>query len=185
MSTAFHLQKNGQMERVNRILEDMLRHFMSPTQNNWNMYLFLVEFAYNNAWQESIRTTPFILNYGQHPLIPLNRGINRCHALAAKDFAQSMLSIIQEAKKHLLATQNKQKFYVDTKRKELFFDIGTQVRLHTSNIKLKILEAKKLLHRWIGPFRIVKKVGNVAFKLKFPKTLKIHLIFHVSLLKVI
>jgi hypothetical protein len=57
MSTAFHLQTDGQTERVNRILEDMLRHYVTPTQDDWDMYLSLVEFAYNNAWQESIRTT--------------------------------------------------------------------------------------------------------------------------------
>lgn len=183
MSTAFHPQTDGQTERVNRILEDMLRHYVTPTQDDWDMYLSLVEFAYNNAWQESIRTTPFMLNYGQHPLTPLNRGISRCHVPAAKDFAQSMSSILQEAKKHLLAAQNRQKSYADTKRRELSFDVGTQVLLSTSNIKLKISGANKLLPRWIGPFRIMKRVGNVAYKLELPETLKIHPVFHVSLLK--
>jgi len=71
------------------------------------MYLSLVEFviAYNNAWQESIRFTPFMLSYGQHSLIPWNRGISRCHVLVAKDFVQSMSSILQEAKKHLVAAK--------------------------------------------------------------------------------
>jgi hypothetical protein len=70
MSTTFHPQIDGQMERVNMILEDMLRHYVSPTQEDWDLYLSLVEFVYNNAWQKSIQTTPFMLNYGQHPLIP-------------------------------------------------------------------------------------------------------------------
>ena len=71
------------------------------------MYLSLVELVYNNVWQESIRTTPFMLNYGQHPLTPLNCGITRCHVHAAKDFAQSMSSTLQVAKKHLLGTQDR------------------------------------------------------------------------------
>ena len=62
MSTAFHPQTDKQTERVNRILEDMLRHYVSPTQDDWDLYLSLVEFSYNNAWQESIKTTPFMLN---------------------------------------------------------------------------------------------------------------------------
>ena len=94
-----------------------------------------------------------------------------------------MSSILQEAKKHLLAAQNRQKSYADTKRRELSFDVGTQVLLSTSNIKLKISRANKLLPRWIGPFRIMKRVGNVAYKLELPETLKIHPAFHVSLLK--
>jgi hypothetical protein len=47
-----------------------------------------------------------------------------------------MSSILQEAKKHLLVVQNRQKLYADTKRKELSFDVGTQILLGTSNIKL-------------------------------------------------
>ena len=70
MSTAFHPQTDGQTERVNRILEDMLRHYVNPMLNDWDDHLDAVEFAVNNAWQESIRTTPFMLNYGQQPRLP-------------------------------------------------------------------------------------------------------------------
>ena len=104
----------------------------------------LFEFAYNNASQESIQTTPSMLNYGQHPLTPLNIGINECHVHAAKKVLQSMSSIMQEAKKHLLATYNRQKSYADTKRREITFDVGTQVLLNTSDIKLKMPGAKKI-----------------------------------------
>ena len=78
-------QTHGQTERVNMILEDMLRHYVSPNQDNWDHYLSLVEFAYNNAWQESIQTIPYMLNYSQHPLTSLNIGISRRHVPAAKD----------------------------------------------------------------------------------------------------
>ena len=111
------------------------------------MYLSLVEFAYSNAWQESIRTTPFMLNYGQQPLIALNCGISRCHVSVAKDFAQSMSSTLQEAKKHLLTAQDRQKSYADKKRREISFEVVMQVLLSTSNIKLKTLDSRKLLPR--------------------------------------
>jgi hypothetical protein len=77
---------------------------------------------------------------------------------------------MQEAKKHLLAAQNRQKSYADTKRREISFDVGTQVLLNTSNIKLKMPGARKLLPRWIGPFKVLKKVGKVAYKLELPET---------------
>ena len=85
-----------------------------------------------------------MLNYGQHPLTPLNIGINECHVHATKKVLQSMSSIMQEAKKHLLATYNRQKSYADTKRREITFDVGTQVLLSTSDIKLKMPGAKKI-----------------------------------------
>ena len=85
----------------------MLRDYVSPTQDDCIFYLSLVESAYNNARQESIHTNPFMLNHGQHPLTPLNIGIIRCHVPLAKGLMQSMSNIMQEAKMHLLATQNR------------------------------------------------------------------------------
>jgi hypothetical protein len=54
MSTAFHPQTNGQTERSNRVLEDYLRHYISPSQNDWDEWLPQAEFSVNNAWQELI-----------------------------------------------------------------------------------------------------------------------------------
>ena len=77
-------------------------------------------------------------------------GINKCHVPAVNDLGQSMSSTIQEAKKHLLAAQNKQKSYADTNRRKISFNVGIQVLLSTSNIKLKMPRARKLLPIWIG-----------------------------------
>ena len=55
MSTAFHSQTDEQTERVNQILEDMLRHYVNPVQDDWDELLAMVEFAYNSSWQESVR----------------------------------------------------------------------------------------------------------------------------------
>jgi hypothetical protein len=90
---------------------------------------------------------------------------------------------MQEAKKHLLAAQDRQKSYADTKRREISFDVGTQVLLSIFNIKLKMPEARKLLPKWIGHFKVLKRVGNVAYRLELPETLKIHDVLHISLLK--
>ncbi len=69
-STSYHPQSNGQIERMNRVLEDMLRHFVNPRQDNWDTLLPVLEFAINNSFQESIQDTPFFLNYGRHPRVP-------------------------------------------------------------------------------------------------------------------
>ena len=78
MSTSFHPQTDGQTEHVNRILEDMLRHYVNPVLNDWDDHLDAVEFAVNSAWQESIRTTPFMLNYGQQPRLPSQLDFSSC-----------------------------------------------------------------------------------------------------------
>jgi hypothetical protein len=69
---------------------------------------------------------------------------------------------MQEAKKHLLAVQNRHKSYVDTKRHEISFDVGTQIFLSTSNINLNLPGARKFLPRWIGSFKILKRKGKVT-----------------------
>ncbi len=69
-STSYHPQSNGQTERIDPVLEDMLRHFVNPRQDNWDTLLPVLEFAINNSFQESIQDTPFFLNYGRHPRVP-------------------------------------------------------------------------------------------------------------------
>jgi len=69
-SSAYHPQTDGQTERTNRVLEDVLRCFAETNQTNWDTYLPMAEFAMNNAPNESTRQTPFMLNYGVNPRHP-------------------------------------------------------------------------------------------------------------------
>jgi len=83
MSTAYHPQTDGQTERANRALEEMLRHYVSPTHDDRDEHLDMAEFAINDAWQESVQGTPFMLIYGQHPLNFLSLQ-NHSHVPAAE-----------------------------------------------------------------------------------------------------
>ena len=71
-STAFHPQTDGQTERMNRVIQEMLRNYVSPSHDDWDEHLDIAEFAYNNAYHESIKTTPFRLTYGYDPRNPLS-----------------------------------------------------------------------------------------------------------------
>ena len=62
LSSSYHPQSDGQTERANRILEDILRHYVGPFHTDWDQHLACAEFAINNSYQESIKTTPFRLN---------------------------------------------------------------------------------------------------------------------------
>eukprot|EP00983_Pelagomonas_calceolata_P031087 976489-Pelagomonas_calceolata.AAC.1 len=70
MSSAFHPQIDGQTERTNWTLEEMLRAYVGYVQDDWDEKLACAEFAINNSWQKLVQNTPFFLNYGQHPLTP-------------------------------------------------------------------------------------------------------------------
>jgi hypothetical protein len=186
MSTAFHPQSDGQTERMNRILEDMLRHYVAPDQSDWDQHLDAAEFAVNNSWQESTRETPFVLNYGHAPNTPMSMLVQQDSRVpAAKALVQRIAEGIARAKEFLLKAQDRQKAYADAKRADVQFKVGQQVMLHTVNLKLS--GTRKLLPRWLGPFEVLEIVGRngTACKLALLNTAlkKLHPVFHVSLLK--
>jgi hypothetical protein len=90
---------------------------------------------------------------------------------------------VARAKLCLHAAQQRQKAYADTHRRELLLANGDEVLLNTKNIKVKTAGTHKLLPKWIGPFKVLQCVNEVAYKLTLPPSLKIHHVFHVSLLK--
>ena len=156
MSTAFHPQTDGQTERANRVLEDMLRHYVSPVQDDWDEHLDCAEFAVNNAWQESTQNTPFFLNSGQHPRTPLGGGA-RTQAPAANDFVNRLEKSLSIAKLSLKAAQDRQKSFADQKRQDVVYEVGQQVLLSTRNFRLANPGSRKLLPKWVGPFQILQK----------------------------
>ena len=71
-STSFHPQTDGQNERVNQVQEYILRIYVKEQPGKWEDYLHLVEFAYNNNYQASLKMSPFELLYGRRCKVPLN-----------------------------------------------------------------------------------------------------------------
>jgi hypothetical protein len=182
LSTAFHPRTDGQTERTNRTLEDMLRAYVSPAHDDWDDLLDSAEFAINNAWQASIQNTPFFVNYGQHPLTPLTADVESAVPSAAR-FVRQRQETLERAKECLMRAQDRQREQTNRKRREVSYAVGQEVLLSTRNIELKAPGAEKLMPKWIGPFPITQLVGPVAVKLTLPPHMQVHNVFHVNLVK--
>ena len=190
MSTAYHPQTDGQTERMNRILEEVLRHYINPSHTAWESLLPWAEFAINSAYQESIKTTPFMLCYGWQPTTPFElglRAINAAARLPPHPEADATVSAAQQriaaARKCIQAAQDRQRHYADLKRAPLSLTVGQHVLLSSKNIQIATTGSPKLLPRYLGPFKVKRLIGASAVELDLPEGWKLHPVFHVSLLK--
>jgi Chromo (CHRromatin Organisation MOdifier) domain len=185
MSTAFHPQTDGQTERMNRTLEEMLRAYATYQQDQWDEYLPAAEFAYNNSKQASTGFTPFELDCGQHPNTPITM-TKESEVPAANDFLKHWTSMIDLAKDSLREAQERQEKYANEHRHHIIFQVGDQVLLNMKNTNTPVdrnRPTKKLTPRFAGPYLISEVISSTAYKLDLPPGMKIHPVFHVSLLK--
>ena len=139
----------------------------------------MAEFAINDAMQE----TPFMLNYGQHPLNFMSLQTHS-HVPAATEFTENMLRGTVRAKSCLGSAQQRQKAFADKSRCNVTYAIGEQVLLNSKNLRDRCPGCPKLMPRWIGPYKVLKEVGNVSYQLELPRELRLLTpVFHVSLLQ--
>jgi len=186
MSTSYHPQTDGQTERANRTLEDMLRAYVSSQQDDWDEFLPLVEMAYNGSVQASTGFPPYYLNTGRNLPNCLNRAMEDVDELptpATAVLLREWDEALIKARENIRKAQQRQQQNADKHRRELVFKPGAQVLLSTENLRSQMVGAPKLLPRFIGPYSIKRVVSPTAYELILPSAMRIHPVFHVHLLK--
>ena len=186
LSTAYHPETDGQTERVNQVMEDMLRMYVMDQQTHWEKHLPLVEFAYNNSYHSSIGMPPYEALYGRPCRTPLSWERLEDRVIIGPELIQEMEEQVVQIRQRLKEAQDRQKSYADAHRIDRSYKVGDAVfvRIRPSKSTIRFGKGTKLSPRFIGPFEILEKVGPVAYRLALPPHLhKTHNVFHVSVLR--
>ncbi|KAM2690392.1 hypothetical protein EV1_043581 [Malus domestica] len=185
-STAYHPQTDGQSERTIQTLEDMLRSSVMQLGDDWHAKLDLMEFAYNNSYHSSIEMAPFEALYGKSCRTPLCWSEVGERVLVGPEIVEETTQNVQVIKSNLKVAQDRQKSLADRHATDRVYKVNDWVFLKLSPWKGVVRFGKKgkLSPRYIGPYQITERVGEVAYRLELPSELsKVHNLFHVSMLR--
>ncbi|UYV84440.1 hypothetical protein LAZ67_X002171, partial [Cordylochernes scorpioides] len=187
-TTSYHPQTNGQTERMNRTLTDMISMYIDEKHQNWDEILPFVTFAYNSSVQETTGYSPYFLIHGREPLTFLDSTFDWPEVPPKPgdfdDYISNLLTIVEESKKismaRTMARQDKSKQVYDKHRREVKFSPDDLVLIWTP-IR-KVGRADKLQKNYIGPFKIIRKTSPVNYEVK-EVTGRGKKIVHVSIMK--
>ena len=182
LSTAHHARTDGQTERTNQTLEQYLRNYVNHDQDDWVKWLPTAQFAYNSADSEATKVSPFFANYGFNPELsrpadePTDNPAAAVEATKLTELHQWLRKNLEEARKTMAQYFDKSKVEGPTLKE------GDKVYLLNKNLRTD-RPSKKLDHKRIGPFLVKAKISTSNYELALPKGMKVHPVFHISLLE--
>ncbi len=182
LTSGYHPQSNGQTERLNQEVIRFLRSYCQRQQSDWSRYLLWAEYAQNSLMKPATGMTPFkcILGF-QPPLFPWSGEPTELPSVT--DWLQHSEEVWDRAHTHLLHAVRRQEQQANRHRRpNPEYTPGQWVWLSTKDLRLR-LPCKKLSPRYVGPFKILRQISPVSFRLELPANYRISATFHVSLLK--
>jgi hypothetical protein len=134
-SSAYHPQTDGQTERTNQILEDMLMACAIKYGKSWDKGLPYAEFPYNNSYQASIKMAPYEVLYGRQCQTPLFWSQTKESQVFGPKVLKDAEKLVQMVHESLKVAQSRQNSYADKRRRDLSFEIGDFVYLKVSPMR--------------------------------------------------
>jgi len=185
-SSAYHPQSDGQTEALNKCLETYLRCYAGAKPKEWSVWLPMAEWWYNTNHHSSTGLTPFEAVYGYPPPSLLSYVPGTSANLAVDSQLRDRSTVLSILKEHLREAQHQMKTQADKHRTEREFQPGDWVFLRLQPYRQKTIALRrnlKLSPRFFGPFKVLRRLGSVAYELDLPSDARIHPVFHVSCLK--
>ncbi len=182
LSSAFHPESNGQTERINQDLESTLRCMVGSNPSSWSSYLIWAEYAHNTLRSSSTGRSPFECQFGYTPtLFPEQE--TEVAVPSVQTHIMRCRWIWRTVCARLLRTSGQHQIQANRRRRPApSLRVGQWVWLSTRNLPLRV-ESRKLSQKFVGPFKIARRVNPITYHLTLPHSLKINPTFHVSLLK--
>ncbi|GJY98910.1 putative reverse transcriptase domain-containing protein [Tanacetum coccineum] len=164
----------------------MLRACVIDFRKGWDKHLPLIEFSYNNSYHASIKAAPFEALYGQKCRSPVCWAKVGDVQLTRPEIIHETTEKIVQIRQRLQAARDRQRSYANVRQKLLEFQVGNRVMLKVLPHKGIFRFGKQGKHnpRYIRPFKILERIGPVAYKLELPEELSnVHNTFYISNLK--
>ena len=166
-------------------MELYLRCFVNGLPKKWAHWIHWAEFSYNTS-HLSTNMSPFLALYDRVPPHVMRVGQQQTPVESLDQLLQESHIMLDELKFNMMKSQLRMKQQADKKRREIEFQVGDYVYLKLHPDKQRSLAQhsnQKLSMRYYGPYKIIQRVGTVAYKLELPRDCRIHPVFHVSQLK--
>jgi len=174
-STGYHPQTNGEVERANKTLKQMIKCFVNDHHNDWDLFLQQLCCAFNTSINETTKRTPFEILYGKEFVFPLDCQSNMIpNKEIDKKLIDQYIETIKQNKEKLSQIVNEQtnksvsaqkRYYDKTIREKNKFKVGDLVLLE--NFQKRVEHTSKFEPEKIGPFEIIEIFNdNLNYKLK-------------------